>query len=119
MAQCLESDRLKAIAQFFLEYLRNLTPDQNAMLRSFVTGYHDFFKARFPNAIVREMMRSFGLSDPDDVQVELVHVRGDLRHRVHHHAVSTAYVVVLGEDDGFPDARMATYTTGQRHPLAI
>lgn len=70
-------------------------------LKRAMEEYHHFQKGRFPQEYVEETIRPYDLQY-QDVQMELVHVAGDLSEETHLHEDINAIVVLLGEEVGLP-----------------
>jgi hypothetical protein len=71
-----------------------------------VERYHGFYKYRFSKEFLKEIQILQGL-DLDLIQIELIGVQSDLRHEIHYHEHSAAYVMVVGELEHLPTARNA------------
>ena len=90
-------NNLKRLAQLILAYLE--LEHQYAQAR--FSGYHGFGKIRFADELLRQWCSSLELN-PEQYQVELIQVDGDLTAEKHHHENSDAFVVVLGLLHHFP-----------------
>jgi hypothetical protein len=66
--------------------------------------YHGFLKARLPKEILSEVVKDLGVAI-NDIQAEIVVVNRDLSNEIHMHEESSAYCIVLGINEGFPDAK--------------
>lgn len=66
-----------------------------------LVDYHGFGKARFPEALLTEVLTPHKLT-AEEVQIEVVKVEKDLTSEVHYHEETTAYCVVLGRNEHFP-----------------
>lgn len=96
-----------------LEQSGNLTLRQLAYV-----DYHGFQKMTLPAQSMEPMAASLGFAS-NSVQAELVRVRSDLRHEVHHHQRAWAFAVALGEPEGFdPPRRAFAFLGGEWRPVS-
>ena len=73
--------------------------------------YHGHGKYRFSKKFLSGI-RALRGQDLSKVQAELVCVKRDLSHEIHHHKKSEAYVIGLGQEEHLPNAKGAQVYSG-------
>ena len=96
--------QLKAGADMIIDRLHAMS-DAEVQAWPFI-DYHGFKKARLPEGLVAEVATAAGCK-PEELQVEIASVHGDLTHEVHYHRDTTAFVACLGPAEKFPTPQKA------------
>ena len=99
------SQDLKNIAAEILNYFRTSSSQAVQALLRF-EDYHGFQKSRLPDTFVRTILKPFGYQ-PEDLQIEVIWVVSDLRHELHYHKNSFAFLHILGSGDHFNNPKRA------------
>jgi hypothetical protein len=96
----LSMEYLQYIGTEVVAVLRMLARADVDRLRNEIKDYHGFGYVAIPQEYLAPLHSMKGV-DPNDVQIEIIHVARDLSHEVHHHSDSNALVIGLGMDQGF------------------